>query len=222
MILLSQHYAPASKSRRDELAEVREANEASGLFEQCVYVDGDKKRWTYGDFIDLAAQSLAGQVCVLANSDIRFDGTIRLLEASCQKMRLFALTRWDSLVSPRMLGHTVGERFFSGTQDTWIFVGGGTGRTDKMSSIPLGFVGCENAFLGEAVLAGCEVFNPAIDIRTWHVHREPPPENRRSVDGWFVYPELTTVVSSGEAFAHFFPSEPDGPIEAKVISTWRQ
>jgi hypothetical protein len=54
MILLSQWYEPGDSHRRSELAEVREANESSGLFEQCVYVDGDKKRWTYGDFVDLA------------------------------------------------------------------------------------------------------------------------------------------------------------------------
>jgi hypothetical protein len=221
MILLSQWYEPGDSHRRSELAEVREANESSGLFEQCVYVDGDKKRWTYGDFVDLASQSLAGQVCVLANSDIKFDATIKSIEGSCKPMRLFALTRWDSPVSPRMLGHMAGERFFSGTQDTWVFVGGKVGRPQRLSDIPLGYVGCENAFLGEMVRGGCEVFNPAIDIRKWHVHREPPPENRPSLDGWFVYPELTTSISAGEVLAHFWPAEPGAAIEAKVFPTWR-
>jgi hypothetical protein len=221
MILLSQWYKPRESQRRSELAEVREANESSGLFEQCVYVDGEKKRWTYGDFVDLAAQSLAGQVCVLANSDIKFDATIRSIEGSCKPMRLFALTRWESPASPHMVGHMVGDRFFSGTQDTWVFVGGTVGRPERLSKIPLGYVGCENAFLGEMVMGGCEVFNPAIDVRTWHVHREPPPGSRQTVKGWFVYPELTASVSTGEVLAHFWPPDQADNVEAKVFSTWR-
>jgi hypothetical protein len=81
MILLSQWYSPADAVRLKELSDVREANIASGLFSECVYVDGETKRWTYGGLLGFAAESFAGQVCVLANTDILFDRTILQAEA---------------------------------------------------------------------------------------------------------------------------------------------
>jgi hypothetical protein len=217
VILLSQWYEPKSPARRAELARVREANEGSGLFSRTIYVDGEVKRWTYGDFLTLAAAEAPGETIALANTDIEFNDTIQLLDP-CPPNRIYALTRWESPSSPRMIGHFANERFFSGTQDVWVFQAGGV--PAHSDSIPLGHVGCENAFLGSMVNAGCEVFNPALDVRTMHIHAEPPGDDRPAVQGFFAYPELTTLIGTGLVFGHPWPAlGPD--IKAMIVQTWQ-
>lgn len=220
MILLSQWYEPESSHRRDELGRVREANQAGGLFSRSIYVDGESRRWTYGELLSLAATEAPGEIVALANTDIEFNDTIRLLESGCIPNRLFALTRWESPSSPRMTGHLASERFFSGSQDVWVFVAGRVPVPEGTFSISLGHVGCENAFLGCMVHAGCEVFNPALDVSTFHVHAEPPPDDRPSVQGWFAYPELTTLIGTGLVFGHFWPA-PGSETKAMIVPTWQ-
>ena len=222
MILLSQWYSPANGVRLKELADVREANIASGLFSECVYVDGETKQWTYGGLLDFAAKSFSGQVCVLANTDILFDRTILQAESLCEERRVLALTRWESAASPRMLGHLAGERFFSGSQDVWVFTAGRLPATDAIHRISLGTCGCENAFLGELVKAGCGVFNPAIDIRTRHVHSVEPSTHGGSVRGYYAYPELTTIEGAGCVMAHDWPPADSGGMRAEIFQTWQR
>lgn len=222
MILLAQWYSPADAARQKELEDVREANTASGLFRECVYVDGAAKRWTFGDFLDLAEKSAGGEVCVLANTDILFDRTISVAEDFCGERRVVALTRWESGSSPRMLGHTAGERFFSGSQDVWVFTSGKLPVTEPIRRISMGTCGCENAFLGELVKAGCGVLNPAIDIRTRHVHSVSPSEHGGSVGGYYAYPELTTVNGTGYVLAHHWPPRSDGSVTMEAFQTWQR
>jgi hypothetical protein len=219
VILLSQWYEPESPSRRAELLRVRESNENSGLFSRAIYVDGEAKRWTYGEFLEFAAKEAPGETVALANTDIEFNETIHLLD-SCPPKRVFALTRWESPSSPRMLGHFAGERFFSGSQDVWVFQAGGVPVPPASASIPLGHVGCENAFLGSMGHAGCEIFNPAIDVRVMHIHADPPEEDRPSVQGWFAYPELTALIGTGLVLCHFWPGS-GSEIEARIVQTWQ-
>ena len=219
MILLSQWYSTESSKRNDELLRVRDANENGGLFERCLYVDGESRRWTYGDFLDLAADSFPGEVIVLANTDIEFDETINLASSVAKPNRVTALTRWDSPSSPRMLGHASAcGRFFSGTQDTWLFVGGQLRNPPRLKSVPLGVVGCDQVCVAEWAFAGCEVFNPAIDVRTWHIHADPPASGREQVLGVYGYPELTTLIGSGLVAHHPWPSE-DGKISLEVMNS---
>lgn len=219
MILISQWYEPKNTARAEELSKVRLGNESSNIFSDCEYVSGLDRRWTYGDFFSLAAEKYPGQVCVLANTDIAFDRTAGIIREACSEGRLISLTRWESPVSPRMLGHNVDERFYSGTQDVWCFVGGdlvGIG-----NSIPLGVVGCDNALIGEAALAGVEVFNPAIDIRTYHRHEFRDESPSECVYGTYGYPELTTLSSNGLCMLHDW-SPGTTEIEARIVSTCRQ
>lgn len=222
MILLSQWYSPSDPTRLRELSTVRESNSKSGLFRECEYVDGETRRWTYGAMMSFAADSFAGQVCVVANTDILFDSTILKAEEMCDEKRVVALTRWESASSPRMLGHSAGERFFSGSQDVWAFVAGRTPLPDAIHRIPLGVSGCENAFLGELVRAGCGVINPAIDIRTRHVHAGEPNQCVGSVGGYYAYPELTTAEGEGLVLAHDWPAADGGRVTMEVIQTWQR
>jgi len=216
MILLSQWYEPKDKDRLSELKRARDSNESSGLFSGVVYVDGTSKRWTFADFFSLASQDFYGQPCVLANADIEFDDTIGILSESFRPKRIFALTKWDSPKSPAMLGHFIDGLFFSGTQDTWCFLGGHM--PDSPPQIELGVVGCDQALLGWAVLGGCEVFDPAIDVRTWHAHDSQDRPQRNGASGLYAYPELTTIISSGLVATHPWP---DGTLNFTIRHTCR-
>lgn len=223
MILLSQWYEPIDESRLAELRRARDANESSGLFDDVIYIaDPDGRRLTFGDFLGLAARNYSGMPCVIANTDIEFDDTILPLKEICRKNRVIAITRWETPASPRMIGHIVGDRLFSGSQDSWGIVGGGL--PELSENIPLGSVGCENAFLGWAVDSGCEVFDPAIDVRTWHVHASEVRAHGEPVTGRYAYPELTGLIGTGLAMCHDWPTK-DGQYKfdkMEVVQTCRQ
>jgi len=212
LILLSQWYEPSGK-RLDEVRKARKENESSGLFEEVIYLDGTQKKWTYGEFFDFAAEKFPGRPCVLGNSDIVYDSSILGLGDSCQANRLFALTRWENRTSPNMPGHYFGAdeksgvyRFFSGTQDTWVFLGGGLPRLEI--NVPLGTPTCDQIICGWAARNGCEVFNPAMSVRTWHIHAESSrPNSDLAIHGWYGYPELTTGEVTGTVVGHEWPAK---------------
>lgn len=200
MILICQWYTPDDPARLAELHEARQKNESSHVFTRCLYLDGDSKRWNYAELFDLAESQFRGQVCVIANTDIVFGHTSKMLPELCCRNRLVTLTRWETPHSPRMLGHFVGERFFSGTQDAWVFAGGMLPRLGE--NVPLGSVACDNCIVGEAVAAGVEVLNPSLSIRTRHVHADEARGQRASVYGTYGYPELCCLNASGLVLCH--------------------
>ncbi len=218
MILLSQWYEPENEDRRHELRSVRLTNELLGVFEKCVYVDGTSRRWAYGDFFEMAASQFTGKVCVIANTDIFFNDTARIIPRVCRRGRLVALTRWESPSSPRMLGHFAGERFFSGSQDSWAFIGGDM--TSLGADIPMGRIGCDNAIVGEACLAGLEVVNPSLEVVTLHVHDSRHRGDQSPVYGRYGYPELCTTSSSGLVLCHDWrPGSSMSLVQASLVET---
>lgn len=227
MILLSQWYEPEDETRLAELREARQRNES--LFEEVFYLDGQEKRWGYGDFFALAEEKFPGKACVLANTDIAFGtaDTVRALSEACEKNRLVTLTRWEDSTSPNMLGHFCGTanmqghyRFFSGSQDSWAFIAGGL--PELKALIPLGAPGCDNAICGWAAKQGCQVFNPALDLKTWHLHANQSRPDRDPVYGWYGYPELTTVNVTGAVAGHTWPLvEGIQTADWEIIKTWQ-
>lgn len=220
MILLSQWYEPSDSNRLSELKAVRARNESSGVFEKTVYLDGTIVRRSFAELLELAAKDFSGQVCVIANADIVFDESLRFARKFCRENRIVTLTRWEPpYIAPSMLGHGWGTRFFSGTQDTWVFVAGGV--PELTTPIPMGVTGCDQLLIGWAASNGCEVFCPAMSIRTMHVHSQRPPHDGMSLPGYFGYPELVaTCDGHGLVLVHDWPL---GENEvAKVVSTCRQ
>lgn len=208
MILLVEQYIPNDEVRLAELNATAAENERLGVFEEFLPLMNSGDRLRYGQAFRMCADRYPGRVCVLANADIRFDETARLLPFAVKSKRLVTLTRWESDATPRMIGHYVNERFYSGSQDVWAFVGGelvGIG-----DSIPLGYIGCDQAILGEAMLAGYEVLNPALSVKTLHNHASGQRESDgRSVRGTYAYPELTTMHMTGSLMHHPWPMEDD-------------
>lgn len=223
MILLYQWYQTDDEYRNLELDAVRRANWLSGVFHTIECVDGQSKKWSYGEMLSLAAEKYRGQVCVLANTDIVFNDTCSPLRHVVKPNRIVALTRWENDSTPNMLGHLIevgdseGEcKFLSGTQDAWAFI---AGEVPEVSlDIPMGTKGCDQVFLGWAIKTGCEVLCPSLDIRIRHVHSKPNSyEGVGSLPGFYAYPEITTLSGGvGLVLVHDFPG--DGS-DAEFIKT---
>lgn len=195
MILLQQRYRSADIARQAELDRAWERNQASGLFAEIVAVDGALRRWTFADLLALAAQRFAGEVCVIANSDIAFDESLAPLGWWIESHTLVALTRWDDGTAPSMEGRVDPRtwRFYSQSQDTWAFRAGALPvfRADFALGVPR----CENRFAYEAATAGVAVLNPALSIRTWHHHATNVRSWKRGdrYEGPLYFPQLTTL-----------------------------
>ncbi|MFM1902656.1 MAG: hypothetical protein RLZZ440_556 [Planctomycetota bacterium] len=201
MILIHEHYTSPDPAREAELAGVRERNAAAGLFATILPVaDGGRK--TFADLFTLAAERFPGEVCVVANSDIAFDASLAAAEALLRRgarPTLIALSRWDDPSGPSMEGRIdpTTWRFYSHSQDTWMFVAGrlppfGAGFT-------LGIPACESRLAYEAVAAGVAVINPALSVQTWHHHASAVRswQLKDAYRGPLFFPRLTTLEADG-------------------------
>jgi hypothetical protein len=206
MNLIHEHYMSLDPARAVELATVRERNAASGIFTTILPVaDGGRK--TFAELFDLAARRFPGEICVVANSDIAFDaslaGTEDLIRRHPRPL-LVALSRWDDPSGPSMEGRIdpATWRFYSHSQDTWVFRAGSL--PDFAAQFTLGIPACESRLAYEAVQAGVAVVNPALSVRTWHHHGSAVRSWRLkdSYRGPLFFPRLTTLdVAPVEGYA---------------------
>jgi len=101
-------------------------------------------------------------VNLIANSDIYFEEMAAVPQAN----QCFALTRYevDANGNKRFLNR-------NDSQDSWCFRG-------KIKAIPyadfhLGVPGCDNRICRELSIAGYEVINPSLTIKSYHLHANP-------------------------------------------------
>jgi hypothetical protein len=233
--LVSQWWNPECQQRASEIQECRAANESSGLFSECVYLDGSQSSLTYKSIFAECVDRFPGQLCVVANTDIIFDETILGLTGVVSDNDFVALTRWDSSVSPRMIGHILnvpkvhesnGRQhyddfvLFSGSQDAWAFIA--SERVLSSPDVYLGLQACDQVIASWAVLSGMRLLNPSLSVRSWHRHetffRKP---TTKTLGGLYAYPQMTTLegVSETMVAAHEWKSDAPNkwPPEWKVI-----
>jgi hypothetical protein len=197
MILIHEHYTSPDPARAAELEDVRRRNAAAGVFERIEPV-ADGRRHTFAELFALAAARFPGAVCVVANADISFDASLHGAEAMLRGSAgplLVALTRWDDASGPSMEGRVDSTtwKFFSHSQDAWLFVAG------DLPSFEAGFMlgnpACENRLAYEAVTAGVGVVDPALSVRIWHHHASAVRswKPRDAYRGPCYFPRLTTL-----------------------------
>jgi len=195
MILLQQRYDSPDPARQGELCAARAANASCPAFTELVDVDGAAKRWTFADLLQMAADRFRGKACVIANSDISFTASIADAGRLLQPNTLVALTRWDDDAAPSMEGRVDSStwRFYSQSQDAWIFIAGGL--PPFAADFRLGIPRCENRFAYEAAAAGVVVVNPALSLRTRHHHGTNLRTWKRAEHyrGPLFFPRLTTL-----------------------------
>ena len=213
MILVCQSYSTGDDTRDAELRKCREINEGFGVFERCDYLDGGDKRLTFGDMFQHCESLYRGQWCVFANSDIAFGSIAYALVGMTSEGLLVALTRWEDDSSPCCLGHVANGRFYSGSQDAWAFTAGGLPDITATHKIPMGLVGSDSAIAGWATTSGVVVVDPALTVKTRHIHAGVERPDRLAGSGcYFAYPRLTTLATTGEVLCHHWPRK-DGEWE---------
>src|SRR3989339_482669 len=124
---------------------------------------------TYNKFIDYANLKLSGKKIIIANSDIFFDNSLKLLLNYNLTNKVLALTRYN-LEKYIANNGGVWERS-SNSQDAWIFQSPLNFDKNKFPVIKLGYFGCDVWFAYELEKIGKIVLNPSEDIKTWHVHK---------------------------------------------------
>lgn len=196
MILIQQTYRSADPRRQAELDEALAINQASGLFAEIHGIDSGPQRLTFADLFRHGHDAAAGAVCVVANSDISFDDSLRGVEDLLRPNMLVALSRWNDGTAPVMGGFLdplEDGAVYSHSQDVWIFRGGAL--PDFRADFQLGILACETRLAYEAAAAGVIVVDPALSIRARHHHAT----NVRSYTlkdvyrGPRLFPRLTTA-----------------------------
>ena len=119
------------------------------------------RRMTYEDGFRSANAELRGQLCIIANTDIYFDESLRYLSGLNMERRCFCLSRYDVQAdgSAALVEHS--------GMDAWIFVAPITG---VRSDFPLGVQNCDLRIAYELHRGGYAVSNPNRLITAWHLH----------------------------------------------------
>lgn len=124
-------------------------------------------RMTYLDAVR-AADEYIGEICIIANADIRFDETLGILKHEDFPSRTaFCLSRQD-VVEKQFEGQPAGRV----SQDAWIFISPIHGVVNFDLDFQLGRPGCDNRFAHELSKA-YRLRNPSLTINCWHHHGGP-------------------------------------------------
>lgn len=111
-------------------------------------------------FAELFAAKPVG-LCAVANADIYFDDTLRLLTPAAIGEHVFCLTRWDDTAA--------GPVFYGqpNSQDAWIY----RAPLAPAAAFPPGLPGCDSRLAHIlAHEAKRPIANPSLSIRARHVH----------------------------------------------------
>jgi len=132
-----------------------------------------KKRLTYAMVIKwIAEKAPSNTICVFANSDIYLDKTWSALWSTKLEGRFLSLLRYEAVTGVPDEEHQLfGPR--PDSQDTWAILSDSVkAKTWKYEDLefPFGKAGCDNAINMEMLRAGFLVTNPALTIKTHHVH----------------------------------------------------
>ena len=191
LVLIQQYYKPKEKEREAELRKCLTKNINCELVDEiilftepnCGSIPSDpfkkvkqvplKSRLSYSHCIEAIQKSVGpGKLVAFANADIYLDSTTWHNAWSVDLHdTLVALLRWEESTIPGQ-DHTIfGPR--NDSQDCWLIHSDSVlDRAWNLSAfnIPFGKAGCDNAILVEFLRNKFKIVNPAINLRTIHVH----------------------------------------------------
>ena len=132
-----------------------------------------KKRLTYAHFIQFVKDRVPKNTfAILANADIFMDKLTDLWKINL-KNAMFSLLRWDvkdldNLATAEVFGPR------ADSQDAWIVLSDSV-KDVKWNydplNIQLGQPGCDNAFAGQMLQNRFVLYNPALTLKTYHLHK---------------------------------------------------
>lgn len=190
LVLIQQYYKPREAVRAVEIDKCLKKNLENPLIDK-VYLLSEsanyklpksdklvlivkKERITYANCIELIQKQIGkGHLVAFANADIYLDLSWVNLWSTDIHDTLLALLRWEEEGSndqPELYGPR------SDSQDVWVI------HSDSVLErvwpaqlapfqIPFGIAGCDNAILVEFLRMKFKIVNPAMSLRTIHVHK---------------------------------------------------
>lgn len=185
--LIQQYFTPSRAARQREITQTLEKNIACStvdkivLLNEKIYPDLPQspkleqvnigKRLTYYDVLTYIKTSVPKDtIVVFANSDIYIDKTIRQLYSVNLDKKFLALLRYDVSDSPNEEPTLFGPR--ADSQDTWVVWSSSLDFeiTQSDFGFSFGVPGCDNALTLAFLQKKFNVCNPALSIKTYHVH----------------------------------------------------
>lgn len=198
MILLVPYYQPREPIRRMEIDLCLRRNLCNPAINKVVAVidsmsttvpPGALVRYvkglghTFRNLVHVANRDFLHERVLLANADILFDDSLRLLTDCNLNGRAIALTRHEQ--GPDGTLRLVHQEGWS--QDAWLF----KTPLSILGNYPFGALGCDNRFAYELLKAGLRLSNPAYTVRAIHVHSEPAKHVHGTVPEPHAYVYLT-------------------------------
>ena len=126
------------------------------------------KRPTYSDMFEHANINYVGETCIIANSDIFFNNTLKHLENFDLKNLFLCLTRYDLKLDGSLV--FINEDFMMRSQDVWVFKSPVPPTLVERSKFYLGTNACDNMISRIATDSGLITTNPSLLIETIHLH----------------------------------------------------
>lgn len=120
---------------------------------------------TYKIAFDIANDYFKNYKCIIANTDIYFDDSIKLFNTISFTNKFFCLSRYEEENKNEMGKFAP---YFS--QDSWIFESPVNINTDNLD-FPLGEMGCDGKIAYEFYNQSYQINNPCLSIKSIHVHK---------------------------------------------------
>ena len=182
--LIQQYYVPQKAERRDEIKKALEMNIKCELIDKIILLNESKceipvcdkvrqtvigHRLTYLDIMTyIKSQVPADTIVVFSNSDIYMDETLRTLYSVDLEKKFLALLRYEvtGKDEPKLFGPR------PDSQDTWIVWSSSIDFVldQEDFNFSFGVPGCDNAITTAMLRKKFAVVNPALSIRTYHLH----------------------------------------------------
>ena len=219
MILITTYYIPVNEERYQEIIKCLQENinneyiksivllndniydlkdiinDPNNKIKQIIVNSDPNYRLKYSDAVKYINDNLIGEVCILANSDIYFNQTLKKINRYNLSGKMFALLRYeyendlDNL--PKIYSNQWNEPRCD-AQDTWIFISPLKIDLNKID-FSFGIPGCDNMFASIVQrFTPLLVTNPCYTIQSIHVHnskfRTYSEKNRLHGKYLLVYP----------------------------------
>ncbi len=186
IVLITQYYVPDKPKRAREIKECLQRNIDNPLIDKILLLNESPQdlpkspkilenvigaRLTYADVIKfIKNEVIPNTIVIFANSDIYYDETLRLLYSVNMRDVFMSLLRYEVTDSgtPKLFGPR------GDSQDTWIVLSDSIHEREWVwgdLDFPFGKGGCDNAINTEMMRAKMCVVNPALTIKTYHLHK---------------------------------------------------
>ncbi len=195
--LFTSIFPEASDQRRNEYRKCLERNASCDFIDEICLLSEDAQspvpvgknfkiqripnRPTYQEYFNWISElATYDDISIIANSDIYFEPSLKVLGAYLKPGQSAALSRWD-------LAATGEPELFNrnDSQDAWVFRGP---LKEIRGDFWVGVPRCDNRMLYELKKVGYEVINPSFSVRACHLHTGKREEYRNENLEDFVEP----------------------------------